>query len=397
MSKYRLTTKKPATLTLLVMISFGSIGAILFTPGLPAITHFFHVSNSAAQWTVTIFLIGYALGQLVYGPITNRFGRKKALYIGISISILGYLLSALSAPAHSFNLLLIARFISALGASVGLTLTFTIISDFYFSHQARKIVPYTTLSFAIIPYLAIALGGFIVTRLNWESCFYFLTFYSVFAFILCLMLPETSTQLDPHAIKFFSIIKKMIASLKNKTLVTHAAMCGASTAIIYIFNATAPLIVIKTMHVSPSIYGLFSLINSVGLVIGNILAVKFSEQYSERRVILIVIIISMLGTSILLLFSLLGAVNIYILFFSLLISLVGTPLYYSNAITIATESMEDKSSASSMLSFINMSSAVVGLFLISALGGPFIKTMPILFFATSIYLCGLFAISLKHS
>src|SRR5580700_3998703 len=78
--------------TLLLMISFASVNAVLFTPALPAIAHFFMLSNDQAQLTVSWFLVGYALGQLIYGPLANRFGRKPALYAGISLQIVSSLL-----------------------------------------------------------------------------------------------------------------------------------------------------------------------------------------------------------------------------------------------------------------------------------------------------------------
>ena len=73
--------------TLLLMISFASVNAVLFTPALPNIAHFFAISDSIAQQTITWFLIGYAVGQLLYGPLANRFGRKKALFAGVSLQI----------------------------------------------------------------------------------------------------------------------------------------------------------------------------------------------------------------------------------------------------------------------------------------------------------------------
>jgi MFS family permease len=74
---------KPQFLTLLLLVSFGSVGAVLFTPALPAIQQFFQVTVGQAQLTMTSYLLGYALGQLPYGPLANGIGRKKTLYIGI--------------------------------------------------------------------------------------------------------------------------------------------------------------------------------------------------------------------------------------------------------------------------------------------------------------------------
>src|SRR5476651_1390808 len=94
-------------ITLLLMISFASVNAVLFTPALPNIAHFFNISNTQAQHTITWFLIGYALGQLLYGPLANRYGRKPALYIGISIQILSSLLCVYSGYLDQYWLLVL--------------------------------------------------------------------------------------------------------------------------------------------------------------------------------------------------------------------------------------------------------------------------------------------------
>src|SRR6478672_5239599 len=89
-------------LTLLLLISFASVNAVLFTPALPDITAFFAISENTAQQTITWFLVGYAIGQLIYGPIANRFGRKPALYAGISLQIFSSILCVAAAASHSY-------------------------------------------------------------------------------------------------------------------------------------------------------------------------------------------------------------------------------------------------------------------------------------------------------
>ena len=116
-------------ITLLLMISFATFNAVLFTPALPNITRYFSITNNVAQLTITWFLVGYAIGQLLYGPLANRFGRKPALYTGISIQIVSSLLCILAGLIHSFFLLVLARFFLAIGSGVGLTIAFTLVNE----------------------------------------------------------------------------------------------------------------------------------------------------------------------------------------------------------------------------------------------------------------------------
>src|SRR5687768_11342902 len=109
-----------AFLILLMLISFASIHAVLFTPALPHLAHSFDITIESAQQTLTWFLIGYALGQLLYGPLANRFGRKPALYSGICLQILSSFMCVLAGKLACYPLLILGRFFLALGSGVGL-------------------------------------------------------------------------------------------------------------------------------------------------------------------------------------------------------------------------------------------------------------------------------------
>ena len=126
---HRLNQKEPHIVTLIIMSSFASMGAVIFAPALPEIAQYFNISQGHSQLIITLFLLGYAVGQLVYGPLANRFGRKTAFYIGIFVATIGSLISIISEPLHSFKFLIFGRMLEAFGSSAGLVISFTIISD----------------------------------------------------------------------------------------------------------------------------------------------------------------------------------------------------------------------------------------------------------------------------
>jgi DHA1 family bicyclomycin/chloramphenicol resistance-like MFS transporter len=128
--------------TLLLLISFASVNAVLFTPALPNIAQFFGINEDVAQQTMTWFLVGYAFGQLLYGPLANRFGRKPALYMGISLQMYSSLLCVLAGYTHTFWLLAIGRFLLALGSGVGLKMTFTLVNECYEPKIASQKISY---------------------------------------------------------------------------------------------------------------------------------------------------------------------------------------------------------------------------------------------------------------
>lgn len=358
-----LATRKPPMFTLLVLMALASVGAVLFTPALPSIRHQFAVSTVAVQWTVNIFIIGYALGQIIYGPFANRFGRKPTLYVAIIIAIMGSLLSGFSSHLNSFSTLMVARFIMAIGSAAGLAMSFTIINDVYTTEESRRVIAYVSLAFAIMPGIAVFTGGFIVKHFSWEMCFYFLAAYYVFAFILCVFLPETLKERNLEALHFRFIWQRYSGALKDLNLWVYTGLWGVCTTIIYIFVATAPIISIVKMGLPPNIFGTFNLMTSGGLLLGGLIAAQINKRLPHYVVIF--------GGA---LVMIAGAVGLFIVsewtvlkpwpFFSMnFIIYFGMPFVFSNATALATRTITDKASASSMMSFINMMFAVVGLYM----------------------------------
>tara|TARA_R110002094_G_scaffold12708_3_gene22826 strand:+ start:1184 stop:1642 length:459 start_codon:yes stop_codon:yes gene_type:complete len=131
---------KPSLLVLILLISFPPVCTVFISPGLPQISDYFNISNNLAQQLITLFLLGYAFGQLCYPSIANHYGRKIALYVGMTIFIISSIICILSIIFHHFELLKIGRFIMALGASVGMNITYTIINDYYSMQRARTVV-----------------------------------------------------------------------------------------------------------------------------------------------------------------------------------------------------------------------------------------------------------------
>ncbi len=384
---YKLETKKPHTAILIKLISLASIGAVLFTPGIPAIVKFFGITEGDAQFALTLFLVGYALGQILYSPFANRFGRKPTLYMGLVIAIIGSLLSALSSPFHSYFLLMSSRLITAIGASVGLVLSLTIINDYYYEHQARKVVPIVSTAFAIVPFIGIAIGGVLVHHFGWASSFYFLMCYYIVVLCFVTRLPETGINLnrkETHPKVIWSRYKK---ALKDRRLVTFSILFGITTGMIYIFAATAPIIAVDTLKLTPEKYGYINLLIAIFYVAGNLLAAALSKRFSALKMISGGIVI--FGGAFIALFIcfLLGKINPYTFFIPFIIAYFGYPIAYSNAIVLASNHFEDRATGSAVMNFINMMMPVIGVLIIQGLPGPVTVAMPSLMLVlTGVYL-----------
>jgi len=377
--------KAPSLFILLLLVSFASVSAVLFTPGLPQIAHQLGISDAASQLTITVFLIGYTFGLLPYGPLSDRFGRKPTVYLGILIAILGCFLVLLVEKFHSFPLLLIGRLLTALGSCVGLKIAFTMVGDTYQHGKATKMISYMMLSFAIAPALAIGVGGFLTTHFGWSSCFYFQTVYSIFLLIMTIYLPETCKEKDFNALAVKTIARNYLEKIKNKKLITCALMMGCGASIIYLFAAVAPFIGIEKIGLSPDHYGLLNLIPPIGLIVGSLLANYLSEKKEQLPVMLLGSIIAIAFTALMLVLFLLGIVNVWTLFLPMPFIYIGESLVYANASSLILTHAKNKSYASATMGFLTMGSCAITLLLAgwipshSAVIMPFIFTVIVVF------------------
>lgn len=358
--------EEPPIVNLILLVAFATMGAILITPGLPQIATFFRISSGAAQLTVTTFLLGYALGQLVYGPIANRLGRKPAFYIGIAIATLGSLFSILSQPFESFHLLIAGRFFEALGSSVGLVICFTIINDFYYPKEARKAIAFISLAFAIVPGVSIAFGGLLTQYLGWQSCFYALLGYGLFLIYPAMRLPETILTLDPCALRHRYIFKNYFAVLKERDLVCFSMIYGLSGACVYVFCSQGSFIGEHFLSLSPARYGLLALTPYFGTLLGSMVSIRMTH-INSHNMLKIGFCLEALGTFVLLLSFLFNWISIVSFLLPVGILFVGHAMIVSNATILAMVKMKDKANSSAMMNFIGLVMSVAITFVLGLL------------------------------
>lgn len=372
--------------TLLLMISFASVNAVMFTPALPDIATFFAISHDSAQLTISWFLIGYASGQLLYGPLANRFGRKPAIYGGICLQIISSFICAFSGKIHWYPLLVIGRMMLALGAGVGLKMTFTLVNECYKPKEASKKISYLILAFAVTPGLSAALGGVLNESFGWESCFYAGAIYGVLLLALCSRLPETLSKPDHHALKWDHLMASYGAQFKNRNLVAGALMMGTSTAFVYTFAAIAPFVAINILSMGSAEYGGANILPSIGLGIGTLFSAKLSERFDSDFMIKVGISIATIGVLVMLLASWLHGNAIHSIFIPMMIIYFGLSAILSHASSLAMSTVEDKSHGAAVMSFINMG---LGTVIVLCLGFLPVSTMlmPALFL---IYCGGMF-------
>jgi multidrug resistance protein len=359
-----------------MLISLATLLAVLVTPALPEISRVFHLAAAENQWTMTSYLFGFSLGPLIYGPLGNRFGRKKSILFGLIISIIG---SGLALTADSFWILCVGRFVQALGAAVGLKITFTMVGDLHSGHSATKVLSLLLLGLAIGPSIGVAVGGFVTTALGWKGCFAFLILYTILMFILCLTLPETAKHLDPKALQVGRIAEGYLSQFKNPLITLHGLLMGLSINILYVFSSEAPFVAIELMGLTPEKFGLFNLLLPFGMCLGLLAGHRLAHKMQPRLAMLVGILFSLVGVVAMSICMSMELNSGWALFIPQVIILAGMYLLWLFASTEGLSQATDKSNASAVMQFINLGCATLGTFLVGVVAPKSLLTIPIVF------------------
>lgn len=382
-------TQKPSIITLLMLVALASVSAAMYTPAIPVIQQFFGISGSAVQLTMTVFLIGYVIGQLVYAPLGKAYGRKKTLFIGLAIAIVGSLLCVFSGPMHSFNMMLIGRITLALGSSAGLCIAFMIIHDVFEGEEARRASIMVTMAFAILPSISVFIGGLLTHYINWESTFIVLVFYMVLVGLISLRLPETGGKDKGYQIRPMTIIRDYVAVSKNVVFVLYSGLWGLTTAAVYIFATSAPSVAVDGFGLTPADFGTLNLAVSASLLVGIFVNLKLSHYLSARQSIFYGSLIALAATLFMSACYITHTHVAWEFFTGICVMYFGFAMVLPNAAALGGAASIDKASGSAMMTFINMLVAVVLQWIVSLFSSQLYLAVVVAFFSLAI---GLFVI-----
>lgn len=253
----------------LLMLILGSIQAVmpisidLYLPAMPTIAQQFGVPAGTVQFTLAIFLIGVAIGQIIYGPITDKFGRKRPLAFGFVLYIIG---AFLCATAPSIELLIIGRFVQALGASAGTVISSAIARDLWSGKTLAERLSLLMLVLGAAPILAPSLGGLILSWGEWHLVFWVLVIYGCAMLAALTLLPETSSANERDSVRLLDAASTYLAILRNTPFVLFVLAAACTSAMLMSYITSSSFLYIEMLGVSPRQFGIFFGTNALGLI-----------------------------------------------------------------------------------------------------------------------------------
>ncbi|HUT51580.1 MAG TPA: multidrug effflux MFS transporter [Alphaproteobacteria bacterium] len=280
---------------LVVFVSVGLIGVAMYTPSLPAIAKAFGTQVVVVQFTMTVYLIGFAAAQLVVGALSDRFGRKPILVAGYALFVLASVACAL---ADDINLLIVARFFQALGASVGVVVARAIVRDRTGVRESARYMAYIGMAAGLTPMLSPMVGGVVQVGFGWRGVFFAMVALGVAAFATALfVLRESHPPENRIGTGMRELGRGYLGLMRERAFVAYAMTGGMVTAAFFIFLAAGPVVMIGEAGLRPDQYGFIALCMPGGYITGNFVASRILPRIGIHRGIVAGNIVAVLGAS----------------------------------------------------------------------------------------------------
>lgn len=269
--------------TLGLLSALGAFSIDMYLPGFPQIAADLHTTIAHITLSITSFFIGISVGQLIYGPLLDKYGRKKPLYVGLVV----YLLTSIAcAYAPSADALIGIRFLQALGSCAGMVAARALVRDIFPVSENAKIFSLLMLVIALSPIVAPTLGGYMTASFGWQSIFFVLAFISLATLLMVFFTlpagrdPETSLSLLPR-----HIIKSFLEVAAVPQFYTYAFAGGIASSGLYAYIAGSPFVFMELYGVSEKQYGWIFAFIAMGLIGASQVNTLLLRKYTSEQII----------------------------------------------------------------------------------------------------------------
>ncbi|NOJ18575.1 multidrug effflux MFS transporter [Vibrio jasicida] len=276
--------RKTPLLLAMMIIATGQVGVSIYLPSLPMIGHDLELPQHAIQNLVTLFLVGFGVSQLFYGPLSDSIGRRPVFILGQSVYLVGTVICI--AFADHIVALEAGRLLQGLGAGSASVLGRSVLRDSYDGSQLTKALSYISVTASVMPIVAPLFGGWIAYHLSWHAVFVFVLFYLIAIFTLGLIvLPETL----PYPKRRFEpkrVILNYLTLLTNKQVIGSASYNWLSYLSALVTLSLYPFLMQQELGLTAADYGSLMIVPSAGLLMGSLVLNLVNSRYKEQQILL---------------------------------------------------------------------------------------------------------------
>lgn len=252
------------TLILGALSAFTPLAVDMYLPGLPALERALDTDSGGVQRTLSVFFLGLAIGQLVLGPMSDRYGRRGPLLVG-NLLFIGASVACALAP--SIDSLIAARFVQAVGACAGMVISRAMVRDLFEPREGARVMSLLMLVTGVAPILAPLLGGYILTVFDWRAIFWLMAGIAALAMIAArLWLHETRGPQPDMRLTLGSALRVYANLATTRRYMGYALASGFGLGGLFSYIAASPFVFIDLYHLSPQAFGWVFGINAVGII-----------------------------------------------------------------------------------------------------------------------------------
>jgi DHA1 family bicyclomycin/chloramphenicol resistance-like MFS transporter len=276
-------THRGASLILILgaLTAFGALSIDMYLPAFPKIASTFSVPESQVELSLTSFFVGMALGQLIYGPLADRFGRKPPLFFGL---FLYSVFSAACSLAPTMEALIVFRFFQALGACAGIVIARAVVRDLFKSHEAARVFSLLMLVLGIAPILAPLLGGYIATFSTWRAIFWIHASFGALCIVSSVFVLPHTRRAD-QSVRLTRVFHTYFGILRNKEFLGYALSGSLAQAGMFAYITGSPFVFIHLFGIQARHYGWIFGLNAIGLILSAQLNVRLLRIYNPNQIL----------------------------------------------------------------------------------------------------------------
>ena len=252
-------------LILIGLVAFSAVSTDFYLPAIPQIVSDLSASKSQGQLTLSVFMLGFAIGQLFYGNLSDAYGRKPLLFVGLGVYLLASIACVFAADIHT---LIFARGIQGLGAAAGPVIARAIVVDSYARDDSIKVMAAIASAMAVVPALAPVLGGVLLNWYSWSALFIVLALFGGIFLLSVGSLPETCKTIGQITPKPFAVIEQFSACYSNPRFLGFTLCGSALFAAMFTYISTTSFIIIELLGVSPVDFGYTFMFVALGFITG---------------------------------------------------------------------------------------------------------------------------------
>ncbi len=356
----------------LIILILGALATIspfaidMYLPAFPGIADALHTTTARISLSISSYFVGIAAGQLFYGPLLDRYGRKRPLYAGLLLFIVA---SLLCVPSRSVGWLVTMRFLQALGGCAAQVASMTMVRDFFPVHETARIISLLILILGVSPLLAPTVGGYVAVQLGWQWVFIILALVAVVVFVACWHLLPDGHPPDPAvSLRLLPIMRNFAGVLREPQFVTYALSGAFAFSGLLVYVAGSPIIFMEAFHVSARAFGAIFAGLAVGFIGSNQVNILLLRKFSSEQIFRCALLVECPAALLLLVGTCCGWFGLAPTLVLLFISLSSLGLAYPNAAALALAAFDHNiGSASAMLGFLqigvsSIASASIGVF-----------------------------------